>query len=74
VKASQSALGAIQLRLDSPEGTVVGHASIKLAEGETGGAYSELTVELPQAITGVHDLVFVFHGEDWEFDQWQFIQ
>jgi arabinoxylan arabinofuranohydrolase len=74
VKAPQAGLGAIQIRLDSPEGTIAGYASIKLAEGETGGAYSELTVDLPQPITGVHDLVFVFYGEGWEFDQWQFIQ
>jgi arabinoxylan arabinofuranohydrolase len=74
VKAPQSGLGAIQLRLDTPDGVVVGYASIELAEGETGGAYSELTVELPQPLTGVHDLVFVFHGDDWAFDQWHFIQ
>jgi arabinoxylan arabinofuranohydrolase len=74
VKAPQTALAAIQLKLDSPEGTVVGYASIKLAEGETGDAYSELTVDLLQSVTGVHDLVFVFYGEGWEFDQWQFIQ
>jgi arabinoxylan arabinofuranohydrolase len=74
VKAPLSGLGAIQIKLDSPEGTAAGYASIKLAEGETGGAYSELTVDLPQPVTGVHDLVFVFYGEGWEFDQWRFIQ
>jgi arabinoxylan arabinofuranohydrolase len=74
VKAPLTGLAAIQLRMDSQNGTTAGYASIKLAEGETGGDYSELTVDLSQPITGVHDLVFVFYGEDWEFDQWQFIQ
>lgn len=74
VKVPQAGLGAIQIRLDAPDGTVAGYASIELAEGETGGAYSELTVDLLQPITGVHDLVFVFYGEGWEFDSWQFIQ
>jgi arabinoxylan arabinofuranohydrolase len=53
------------------------YVSIKLAAGEAGGgAYSTLTVDLLQQITGVKDLVFAFYseGEGWEFDQWQFIQ
>jgi arabinoxylan arabinofuranohydrolase len=74
VKAPQAGLGAIQIRLDSPDGTVAGHVSIKLAEGDAGGAYSEVTVDLLRPVTGVHDLVFVFYGEGWAFDQWQFIQ
>jgi arabinoxylan arabinofuranohydrolase len=74
VKAPQSGLGAIQLRLDSPGGTVAAYVSIKLAEGEAGGAYSELAVDLPRRLSGVHDLIFVFYGEGWEFDRWQFFQ
>jgi arabinoxylan arabinofuranohydrolase len=74
VKAPQTGMGVIQLRLDSVEGSAAGYASIKLAEGETGGGYSELTVDLPQPLTGVHDLVFVFYGEGWEFDRWSFIR
>jgi arabinoxylan arabinofuranohydrolase len=73
VKAPEAGLAAIQIRLDAPDGIAVGYASIKLAEGETGGAYSSLTVDLPQPLTGVHDLVFLFYGEDWEFDLWQFM-
>ena len=74
VKAPQSGFGVIQIRLDSPAGQTAGYASIKLKAGETGGGYSTLTVDLPQPITGVHDLVFVFYGEGWNFDQWQFVQ
>ncbi|MDR1277731.1 MAG: family 43 glycosylhydrolase [Treponema sp.] len=74
VKAPQTGLGAIQLRLDSVDGPAAAYASIKLAEGETGGAYSELTVDLPRPLTGVHDLIFVFYGEGWEFDMWKFLQ
>jgi hypothetical protein len=29
---------------------------------------------MAQPISGVHDLFFMFYGEGWEFDQWQFIQ
>jgi arabinoxylan arabinofuranohydrolase len=74
VKAPPTGLAAIQIRLDFPSGTVAGYASIKRAEGDASGAYSELTVDLPRPITGVHDLVFVFYGESWEFDRWLFIQ
>jgi arabinoxylan arabinofuranohydrolase len=81
VKAPQSGLAAIKIIVDdagtgSPAGTETpaAYVSIKLAEGDAGGSYSELTVDLPQPITGVKDMVFVFYGESWEFDQWQFFQ
>jgi arabinoxylan arabinofuranohydrolase len=74
VKAPASGFGAIQVRLDSPTGEAAAYAYIQLKEGESGGGYSTLTVDLPQPITGVHNLVFVFYGEGWNFDQWQFIE
>jgi arabinoxylan arabinofuranohydrolase len=73
-KAPASDFGIIQLRLDSLQGPAAGYAYIKLKEGETAGSYSTITVNLPQPITGVHDLVFVFYGEGWEFDQWKLEQ
>lgn len=72
VKAPQDGLGAIQVKLDSLDGPAAGYVSIKLAEGVSERAYSELTVDLPKPITGVHDLIFVFYGEGWEFDEWGF--
>jgi arabinoxylan arabinofuranohydrolase len=56
------------------EAPIAGYVSIKLAEGEAGGAYSELTVDLLHPVTGVKDLAFLFYGEGWEFDRWQFLQ
>jgi arabinoxylan arabinofuranohydrolase len=72
VAAPKNGFGVIQLRLDSPEGDAVGYAYIKLKDGEQRDDYSTLTVNLAQPITGVHDLVFVFYGEGWIFDQWNF--
>ena len=74
VKAPASGMGALQLRLDSLEGEAAGYVSIKRKDGETANGYSTVTVNLPQPISGVHDLIFVFYGEGWEFDQWQFGQ
>jgi arabinoxylan arabinofuranohydrolase len=83
VKAPQTGLAAIKIGAVEPgtglppggtEASTAAYVSIKLAEGETGGAYSELTVDLPQPLTGVKDLFFAFYGEGWEFDQWQFFQ
>jgi arabinoxylan arabinofuranohydrolase len=73
VKVPQTSLGAIPIRIDSLDGPIAGYVSLKLAEGEAGGDYSELTVDLLQPITGVHDLIFVFYGEGWTFDQWRFL-
>jgi arabinoxylan arabinofuranohydrolase len=80
VKAPQSGMAAIKIvptsltTESSSFDSAADYVSIKLAEGETGGAYSTLIVDLAQPITGIHDLVFMFYGEGWEFDQWQFIQ
>ena len=71
VKAPASGFGAIQLRLDSLQGAAAGYAYFKLKEEGGGDGYSTVTVDLPQTISGVHDLIFVFYGEGWEFDQWQ---
>ncbi|MCL2128505.1 MAG: hypothetical protein FWH38_09640, partial [Treponema sp.] len=61
---------------------------IKAKPGES-GKYGTVTADLDRAVTGVHDLVFVFytstgvnpetivpdsrHKDCFEFDQWQFI-
>jgi len=70
-------------------GTVIGRAWIKANSGEE-GKYATVTIDLDQAVTGVHNLAFVFysslgvrpettkqsspHKNAFEFDQWQFIE
>jgi arabinoxylan arabinofuranohydrolase len=71
VKAPASGAGAMQLRLDSLEGETAAYAWFKLKDGEPAGGFSTVTIDLPQTISGVHDLVFVFYGEGWEFDHWK---
>ena len=61
--------GIIQIRMDSLEGARVGYVTIP---GTTGGDYTDFTTELLQAVTGVHDLVFIFSGGGLDCDSWQF--
>lgn len=70
VKAEKETVGAIQLRLDSPDGEVVG--CLVLGEESDGKNYQEITTELTKTVTGVHDLVLVFCGENYTVDYWQF--
>lgn len=70
VMAEKETEGAIQIRLDALDGEVVGYLAVgKDADGKT---YQEYTADLLKCVTGVHDLVFVFCGEDYFVDYWQF--
>ena len=69
VKADKEAVGAIQIRLDALDGEVVGLLEFKEGDGKN---YEELTAELSKTVTGVHDLVLVFVGEEYTVDYWQF--
>ena len=70
VKAGKEQTGAIQIRLDSLDGEVAGYLEIgKNADGKT---YQEYTAELLKPVTGVHNLIFVFYGEEYNVDYWQF--
>jgi arabinoxylan arabinofuranohydrolase len=71
------------------DGKVIGRVQIKAKSGEQ-GKYAVTTIDLDEAVTGVHDLVFVFysslgvspetvipdsrHKNGFEFDQWQFFK
>ena len=70
VKAEKGTVGAIQIRLDSPDGEVVG--CLTFGEEADGKTYQEITGALDKTVTGVHDLVFVFGGENYTVDYWQF--
>lgn len=68
VSAKAGQEGAIEIRLDATDGEVVGYLYVH----ETDGEWAEVTTELTTAVTGVHDLVFVFAGEGYKVDYWQF--
>ena len=60
--------GIIQIRLGGLEGAAVGYVIIEA------GQSAEITVDLLRIVTGIHDLVFVFHGQAYDFEQWQFLE
>lgn len=70
VKAEKEAEGALQLRLDGLDGEVIGYLDIG-ADGD-GENYREITSALSKTVTGVHNLIFVFYGENYSMDYWKF--
>lgn len=71
VKTPEGQTGAIQIRLDSLNGEVAGYLDV--GEGAD-GTYHEVTVDLLKKVTGEHNLIFVFCGEGYLVDYWQFLQ
>ncbi len=69
VKAAAGVSGNVQLRLDAPDGEIIGYLRVKETEG---GEYQELTTKLLTTVTGKHDLVMVFDGEGYTMDYWKF--
>lgn len=69
VKAPEEKLGAIQIRLDSEAGEVIGYMEI---ESDKSGDYKEITTELLKTVKGKHNLYFIFYGEGYNLDYWQF--
>jgi arabinoxylan arabinofuranohydrolase len=57
--------GVIQIKLDGLDGKPIGYVNVESGK-------PDITVKLSQIVTGVHDLVFVFYGQGWEFEEWQF--
>lgn len=65
VVLAKNARGAVQLRLDSVTGPVIGYVPIDGA--------GEITVPLLKKVEGVHNLVMIFDGEGYSLDSWQFL-
>jgi arabinoxylan arabinofuranohydrolase len=59
--------GVIQIKLDGLDGKPVGYVNVEPGQ-------PEITIKLLQIVTGVHDLVFVFYGQGYDFEQWQFVR
>jgi len=70
VCAKKNTRGAIQIRLDSLDGKVVG--TLEFGENADGKNFEEVTAALTEKVTGVHDLILVFVGEGYTVDYWQF--
>jgi arabinoxylan arabinofuranohydrolase len=68
--ASEAGSNALKITTGKPENQAYGYLVIP----DTGSLedFVEVTVELIQPITGVNDLFFVFAGEGFDFDAWQF--
>lgn len=57
----------VKICLDKADGEVVGYLEVP----NTGGKFQTVTADLSTAVSGDHDLFFVFSGE-FEFDYWMF--
>lgn len=68
--AANQDINAIKITIDNPENEAIGYVVVP----NTGNLshFVEVTVELHQPVTGVHDLFFVFAGDGFAFDAWQF--
>ena len=66
--------GTINIRLDSPDGDIVG--SVTLPEGEEDEAFKTVSCDIISGVSGVHDLYFTFdvsvNRGYVNFDTWQF--
>ena len=72
--ASGSEGGAIELRLDSEDGTLIGTLDVPYTGSDDN--WKTVTTTVSSEATGIHDLYFVFKGADTEnlfkVDYWQF--
>jgi hypothetical protein len=61
--------GAIEVRLDAKDGPLVGTLQIPASGSKSG--WQELSTAIRNC-KGIRDLYFVFRGEGYKFDSWQF--
>lgn len=65
--------GLIQVRLDDPEGQVLGYMPLgSLQEAQAAGEdFQRYTAPLESEATGVHDLYFIFYGSGYQIGSWK---
>ena len=72
--AASTAGGSVDVHVDSKNGTKIATLQIP----NTAGAWRELSTGMSSAVSGVHDVYFVFHGGSgdslYELDTWQFTE
>lgn len=71
-KKEETAFGAVQVRVDGLEGTVLGYLSMD--DIPEGSGFTECIAQLSDQAEGVHDLYFIFAGEKYEIETWQFVK
>jgi hypothetical protein len=59
--------GSLSIYLDKTTTTPVGTIDFATTD------FEEVECTLTRKLTGAHDLYFVYHGSDWDFDAWQFL-
>lgn len=67
----EGAKGGIKICLDSPENEAIGYVDIQESAMDKEG-YTKSVMD-HKAITGTHDLYFVFYGDGYRLSSWQFI-
>lgn len=68
--ADTHAEGVIRISIDSLDGEVLGY--LPVSDLPAGEDFTEITMQLTGKADGVHDLFFVFSGEGYEIEKWQF--
>lgn len=68
--ADTQAEGVIRISIDSLDGEVLGY--LPVSDLPAGEDFTEITAQLTGNAEGVHDLFFVFSGEGYEIEKWQF--
>lgn len=73
VRTAEEAAGrnAVQLRMDAPDGEVLGYLPIDILAGRD---FETICAQLAGTAEGVHDLYFIFAGEGYEIETWQFLK
>ncbi len=71
ITEKSDALCAIQIRVDSMFGDVIGILPISDDE-DAGDGFVKCKAALEEEVTGVHDLFFVFAGSGYELKTWRF--
>ncbi|MBQ6695681.1 MAG: family 43 glycosylhydrolase [Lachnospiraceae bacterium] len=69
IKNNEEQAGVIQVRADKLYGEVLGYLAV---DALTDGEFQEFTAQLETELTGVHDLYFIFAGEEYEVSAWRF--
>lgn len=69
---STQAEGVIQISIDGFDGEVLGY--LPISDVPAGENFTELATQLTGKAEGVHDMFFVFSGEGYEIEKWQFLK
>ena len=61
--------GVIQIKIDGLDGPAAGYVVF-----DSASPAADITIDLLKKLTGIHDLVFVFYGSGYDFEEWQFLK